>query len=207
MSLKDEVAMIVESKPCIRIALAEGLINYSALAKYIKEEVEAELGKKVSEGSVMLAIREIHLKQGKGSDVIKALKTSYYTIESNLIDYVVDWSLESVKKLFEKIAKEDVLLSIIVGKMYASIITHQNIDDYLDEIGIKPIKKIENLANFRVVIKKEYISSVGIIEEIIRKLVLHNISIVETASSFTEIGFIIREEDVIKAVNAYKSLV
>ncbi len=120
---------------------------------------------------------------------------------------MVDWSLKSVKKLFEKIAKEDVLLSIIVGKMYASIITHQNIDDYLDEIGIKPIKKIENLANFRVVIKKEYISSVGIIEEIIRKLVLHNISIVETASSFTEIGFIIREEDVIKAVNAYKSLV
>lgn len=206
MKLKEALLTVLEQKPCIRAALYSGLINYSALALNLKPEIEEMLKRNVSAGSIMLALRDLKVKGEENTLIREAILSSFYSVESGLKDYVIDWSAEDLHTLFALLSKKKTTVSIIVGKKYTSLITHRDIEDFLREANITIIKKIPNVANFRIVIKEEYFEVSGIIETILRGFMLNNISIIEMNSSFTEIGILIKEEDVIKAINTLKDL-
>src|SRR3989344_177269 len=56
-SLVDIVAEKIQSNPYIQFCLADGLINYSALARHYLPEIEKSEGRPVNEESVMVAIK------------------------------------------------------------------------------------------------------------------------------------------------------
>ncbi|RLE83723.1 MAG: hypothetical protein DRJ67_11730, partial [Thermoprotei archaeon] len=55
-SVSRAISEILLSKPVILAALELGVVNYSALARLLKEEVEERLGRRVSDTSVKMAI-------------------------------------------------------------------------------------------------------------------------------------------------------
>ena len=48
---------MVERKPFIEEAMAQGVINYASLAQILQPEIEKELKKKVKTSAVMMALR------------------------------------------------------------------------------------------------------------------------------------------------------
>ena len=60
------VENIVEKKPFLEEALARGLINYAALAESIQSEIEKELKQKVKTSAIMMSLRRLSEKLGKG---------------------------------------------------------------------------------------------------------------------------------------------
>lgn len=51
---------IINRSPFLREAMTENLINISALARKIKEEVEKEVGKEIKEGAIVMAIKRMN---------------------------------------------------------------------------------------------------------------------------------------------------
>lgn len=59
ITISQAVDNIIRKKPFILEAIADGIINYSALAKFIKPEIEKLLTKSVNEGAIIMSLRRI----------------------------------------------------------------------------------------------------------------------------------------------------
>src|SRR5260221_9706785 len=59
ITVPEATKKIVERSRYLTEAMSKGLINYSALARYIKQELEEMLLKPVSEASILMALRRI----------------------------------------------------------------------------------------------------------------------------------------------------
>ena len=57
ITISQAVENIINKKPFIIEALNDGIINYSSLATFIKQEVEQFLSKKVNEGAIIMSLR------------------------------------------------------------------------------------------------------------------------------------------------------
>lgn len=207
------VEKIVERKPFLQEALVRGVINVAALAEEILPEVEAEMKEKVKFGAVMMAIRRLGEKLN--SSFIKTAKfdlSSDISVKSDLYEITLR-KLPSIQakisKLYDKINSENDFLTVTQGINEITLITNRRnkpkIRLLFDSKEIK--SEVEDIASVTINIPVEAIQTIGLFYIATRALNWENINIIEIVSTFTELTFIIKEEDAPRAFATLKQLI
>ncbi len=213
MSIAKIVEELVEQQPMLAMALDDGIVNYSACAEHLKSTVERRAGKKVSAESVMMALRRLSLlhRREMGPGIREAVVRSSYSIHSGISDLVIDYQMATLKKIVlataEKGANEGAF-TFIIGTKYASLVTDRvEMVGRLEKSGeVDVVKRIDGLVIFRVMLHKDDVGIPGIVSLFVREFAKAGISLVEIESTYTEIGMVIGEKDVKKAIDAYLAL-
>lgn len=214
VSIARIVEKIIEERPFIQEALSKGIINNAALAEELIPEIEKEIKKEVKFSAVNLAIRRLSEKlETKLERKIEFNSETRITTRSNLIEV----ALYKTEKLQEKIQKtyhlidyrKDDFLVITQGFSEVMIITDEKHDKEMHKIfKDNEIKKtLRNLSSITINIPENAVETIGLFYVVTRALNWNNINIIEIVSTLTEMTFILKEEDIPRAITTLSDLI
>ena len=191
--------------PSIKECLKNGLINYSSLSRQIASELNLNL--KNNFDAILVACRRFKRKLKKEkiheNSILKVLKESKIEIKNKIIAIVLEKDIffENLINLEKEIKKRKEIFRIIEGLSAITIITTE---DFLDLIKKyfknKIISENRNLAEITIKSPKEIETTPGTYTYMASLLSEHNINIVESLSCWTDTIFLVKEDDVGKAI-------
>jgi len=205
-NITHDVWNILDNSPSIRRDMSRGLINTSALARYIIKE------KKISASldAVIIAIRRYKLNQHE-EIFNKAQKMFSLTVnistKSNLaeISLIKDTEVQKIlPKLFNFInyVQGDVLRVTQANKSIRLLIDQKNLEQIITMFPKdKIISKEKDLAEINIYIAPKMQETPGVLALMANELAINKINIVEFITCPPEMLCIIKKEDLVKASN------
>lgn len=215
ITVPEATEKIIKRSRYLSEAISKDLINLSALAAYIKPEIEEMLIKKVSRASILMAIRRAKLKLGKKpkskyKDIFKS--PPEMTIKSNLslislinsedlykncVDF---FNFNPIQRkcfftLTEGLSETTIVISTSLKKEFINNLEKENI-----------IIDIDNLSSITIQLPKEVTTSPGIFYFFLKSLAWEEINVVEIVSTSLELTFIFDSKDINKAFSVFKAL-
>ena len=196
-------------------AMSKELISYGNLAEQLKPEIEQELGKKVKESAIIMALRRYAEELQNFDKNIKKFKFhGEILMRTNIMDFNIVKSnslLNKIKNIYSLVnfEKGDTL-NIILGSNEVSIVTNEKYKEKLSNfLKVEKIlnKKFDLVALTIVFESKDFFTTPGVIFTAIRKLAWEQINIYEIVSTMTELTFILSKKDSIRAYNVLQELV
>lgn len=212
-TMTDSIRRILEQSPYLAEALSDGIINYSALARKLRPQLEQEHLKDCTEGAVVMALK----RMGKISPSSRAhLHVSQtvrnLTVRSNLIEYAFQNShslLKAQEKLLALMEKEgDTIVNVAPGIFETAIIVSQTLEQKLQEYtqGEKCLKQFHQLSSISIRFHPDTAMIPGMYYPFFQALAWHSINFIEIVSGFSELTFIFENKEVDKAFAVIKSL-
>lgn len=215
ITVPETTEKIIKRSRYLSEAISKDLINLSALAAYIKPEIEEMLIKKVSRASIIMAIRRIKNKLSKKPQ--SKYKTIFISppemiVRSNLslislinsdnlyknCVYFFDSHLIQKRHFFtltEGLSETTIALSTSLKEEFTNSIKHENIT-----------MNIDNLSSITIQLPEEVAASSGVFYFFMKSLAWEEINIVEIISTSLELTFIFDSKDINKAFSIFKSL-
>ena len=211
------VKKLVNEKPLLQEGLRQGIINFAALAERIKPQVEQQLGGKINEAAIIMALRR-HGEALEASDVrsISFEPHTQLTLKTNLVYFSVKRSPQLFKKLEELYKSFDYVagdtFNIIHGNYEVSIITNESrekkVAAAISELGAGQITTREkNLVSISMSFDRDFPYTPGVLFAVTRKLYWDNINIFEIVSAATELTLIFQKKDAMRAYAALQELI
>jgi len=203
-NITHDVWNILDNSPSIRRDMSRGLINTSALARYIIKE------KKISASldAVIIAIRRYKLNQHEeifnNAQKMFSLTVNIST-KSNLaeISLVKDTEVQKIlPKLFSFIhyVQGDVLRVTQANKSIRLLIDQKNLEQVIAMFPKdKIISKEKDLAEINIYIPPKMQETPGVLALLANELAINKINIVEFVTCPPEMLCIIKKEDLVKA--------
>ena len=196
-------------------AMSKELISYGNLAEQLKPEIESELGKKVKESAIIMALRRYAEElQSFDKKVKKFGFRGEIVMRTNIMDFNIVKSsnlLNKIKNIYNLVDfNRGDTLNIILGSNEVSVVTNEKYKKKLSNFlkGEKILNKEFDLVALSVIFdSKEFIHTPGVVFAAIRKLAWEQINIFEIISTITELTFILSKKDSIRAYNALQDLV
>jgi aspartokinase len=210
-NITQEVWRILDHDPSIRRELQRGLINTSALARYLIKT------KKVNgtPDAVINAIRRYHFEQyddiyTKATKILSQavnISTKSNLVEISLIkDSDVQKALSEVFQVISYI-RGDTLRIMQANDSIRLLIDKKNMDDVLSLLPKnKIISKETHLAEINIYIHPLMQKTPGILAMLANELSINGINIVEVMTCPPEMLFIIKQEDFQRASDAIHQL-
>ena len=209
------VKKIVSEQPFVEEALGSGIISIANLAENMLPRVEKELGKKVKQAAVVMAIRRYSDEIAEHRKKTKAFNyAGEIILKSNICDFTVVKSNTFLAKLktihnLVNFEKGDTL-NVIVGNNQVSIIINEKYMQKLERFlsGEKILNKEKDLVSLTIIFTSDdFLHTPGIVFDIVRRLAWENINIYEIVSTMTELTFILSKNDSMKAYEVLQKLV
>ena len=207
------VEKIINEQPFLYQAIEQDIVSFGNLAAQLEVEIGKELGKEVRRSAVVMALRRYAEKITTKSKMPKFDFHSEINMKTNLCDIAVRRSPELFFKL-EKVYKladfgKGDTLNIINGNYEVSIVINRKyLDNVKKELKSEKIIKIEeNLVALSLNFSDKFLYTPGVIATVVRKLTWEDINIYELISTFTELTFIISQDDATKGYNSLQKLV
>ena len=195
--------------------MSKELISYGNLAEQLKPEIEQELGKKIKESAIVMALRRYAEELQSFDKKIK--KFSFHgeiIMRTGMMDFNVIKSrslLNKIKNLYGLVDFErGDTLNIILGSNEVSIVANEKYREKLSDFlkGEKIINREFDLVALTIIFgNKDFFDTPGVIFTAIRRIAWEQINIYEIISTMTELTFILSKKDSIKAYNALQELV
>ena len=204
VTISHVVQKLVNERVFLQEAMHHGLISHGALAKTLKPDIEAELGKEVKIHAVVMALRRYEEQLHEVHHPIEFDYQSEIILKTDMCDISVQRSprlFDKLKKLYDLVSFENGdILNIIHGRSEVSIATNeryrQQTVEFLKEEKILNVER--NLVSLTLTFPQGYFRTPGVIFHIIRNLAWDNINIYEIISTDTELTFIISKRDAMK---------
>ncbi|TNF46719.1 MAG: aspartate kinase [Bacteroidetes bacterium] len=199
---------LINKSPFLREAMTDDLINISALARKLKPEIEASMGKEVKEGAIVMAIKRMtpglyHRLNIKITNVMGDLGD--FLVRSNLSDFTFE-NTDSLKskqaELVHEINKEgDSFFTICKGVTETTFIVSSNHDETIKRTFKNERLKSHSSDLASVTVKLPTVNTeiYGIYYYILKHLAWEGINIVELVSTSNEFTVVVKQEDVDKA--------
>jgi aspartokinase len=205
-----EVWKILDISPSIRRELSRGLINHSALARYLIKEkkVNATLD------AVLSAIRryEIDHFEELFETANKIISKSAISTKSKLanISLVKDTAIQRLlPQIFSiiKYNRGDVLRIIQADETIKILIDAKNLENVKNLFPEENIINIdENLGEINMHLHPKAVDTPGIIAVVSNELTMNRINVMETMSCVPELLWFVKEKDIVKAYNVIYQL-
>jgi hypothetical protein len=207
MNLSSLCADYINRSPFLREAIAEDLINISALARKIKPEIEAMMKKPVKDGALIMAIKR--MAPGPGS--YKKITDSIPKMMHDIGDFVVRSGLDnftlvnsdSVKtRQAQFIAASSGVMNsfytICNGVTETTFVINSNLSEKFKEIfkGEKIISSNKNLASVTIKLPQNNSDVSGFYYYILKHLAWEGINLVEVVSTSNEFTIVVRMDDI-----------
>lgn len=206
-SVNRAVSDLLLMKPIVLAALELGIVNYSALARLLKGEVEESLGREVSDTSIKMAIirfrdRLAESMAGSGREVL-------YVIARSSLSLIDDIGLATVRasdplSLMSKIAEvvpRSRFLQLTQGVYTFTIVADMETFERLIGAAEKMLVEVvyRDQAAIVVVSPREIITTPGVIAYLTTLLAFNGINLTQVISAHTDTIFVLRREDSLKA--------
>jgi hypothetical protein len=211
ITIPELVKETIEESPFLEDFLAKGIVNYSALARIIKPELEVKLLKPIKEGSIIMALRRLTIKNNLDHRLEKIFaKSPDMIVRSNLIEFTFFNSDSLLKKhqiLLEKISQgNQYFFTITQGVFETGIIVSRELKSKIVEIftGEKVIKELSDLSSITIKLPEENVTTPGVYYFILKALAWHNINVIEVVSTYQEITLILETKEVDRAFSVLK---
>lgn len=204
----------IEQHPMLYEVISYNLINYANLAEYLKPLIEKELGYVVKESAIVMALRRYSESIRKKDKI-----TVPFTFNTELImkTGIIDITIiktptftNKLKKIFDLVNySKGEILNIIHGDYEITIVINQKHEEKIKTIFSKDeIINIEKeLVSLSMSFSKEFLYTPGILYKATRKLLWENVNIYENISTMTELIFIVKKKDAIRAYKALQELI
>lgn len=211
ITIAKRVEELVERWPMLKQGLELDLLNTSAVARYIKPEVEKEVGEKVSEAAILMALRRYEAKERDTQ--IKQPKDYLgdISVRSDLIDLTYLNSPTLPRKL-ARIAHElapQHYFTTSRGLLQTSVIVHEDhtstVSDMLATEHLEA--RSEDLTAITLHLKKGHDNISGILAYPLQLLAWRGITVVEVVSTYDELNIILYDKDVEKAFSTLKNAI
>ncbi len=213
VSVSSAVETVISRSRYLSEAISKGIINFSALSRYIKPEIEELTHKKVSEAALIMALNRL-------SKDIKPKYKSYdiftsapdMIVRSNLIEMTVPNSESLIEKCPQilKLATNQTkyFLTITEGVFDTTIIASKDLQAEISSIleGEQVVAKFAGLSSVTIRLPQEALKTPGIFYFFLKSPAWEGINIVEIVSVYLELTIIFDEKDVNKAFSILQSL-
>jgi len=215
ITISQAVDNVIRKKPFILEAIAEGIINYSALAKFIKPEIEKLLAKSVNEGAIIMSLRRIETDSYDNNAVkvdMLMKKMGDIVVRSNLVDYTFRNSetlLKKQQKLLNTIGeRRDFFYAVTQGVFETTFVISDLIRDHIPVIfeGEKLLSYSYGLSSITLKLPTENTEQPGLYYYIFRRLAWEGINILEVISTSNEFTIILKDIDIDRAFSVVKRL-
>jgi aspartokinase len=199
------------SKPVLLTALSMGVVNYSALARALKGEVERRLGREVSEAAVKVALirlREQLSTSLAGESVLKVIAESATTLvdDVGLVTVRASDPLAFASLLSGVRAR---LLQITQGVNTLTIVTDSEVlEGLLRKVNPRTVEAVyKEQAAVILVSPREIITTPGVMAYLTTLLALNGINITQVISTHTDTLFILGRNEAIEAYSLLRSVI
>lgn len=213
ISIGDSLNEIISHYSFLEEGLSKGIINYSALAREIRPQIEKKVYKSVKEGAIVMALKRISQKLSKNKSKVGVTSNlTDLTVRSNLSEFTFQNSEtlpEKTRQLFNQIAtKREIVCTLSEGIRETTFIISSEIVNIAKEvfIGEVLIAQINNLSSISIKLPKEVVYIPGVYYQILKMLAWENINVIEVLSTYTELTIILDNKDVDRAFSALKNL-
>ena len=196
----------IAEHPSIKDALKKGMINYSKLARQVAKDLEIDLKKNFD--AILIACRRYYRKVKDEAilerKIRQILKESKVQVKNKIIAVVLEKNIymDDLLNLEKDAKKKQEDFRIIEGANAITIITTE---EFLDRIQKsfknKILRENKQLAEITIKSPQEIESTSGVISYLYSLFGEHGINITETMSCWTDTIFVIKEEDVGKAMS------
>jgi aspartokinase len=212
-SISQVVRNFVEQRPMVYEGLIEDIISHAALAEYLQNDVERELGKEVKLPAIVMAVRRYSENLESRGNIKNFKFNSEIIMKTGLADVTVVKSpscVEKLKKLYFLVDYDrGETLNIIHGNYEITIvITEKHLEKLKQILMYEKILNVEkDLVSLSVSFSRDFLTTPGVLTKVTRKLAWENINIFENISTMTELIFIISKKDSVRAYKAVQSLI
>lgn len=213
ITISQIVEDIVNRSDFLKEGLAEGIVNFSALARKIKPKIEEKLLFEVTEGSIIMALKRYSsFLKDKNIEINNPAKVKNITVRSNLVEYAFQISsrLNSIHKKLLAFAekKEDPFVNFAQGVFETTLILSENLSLFFEELSKDEnlIAKFEGLSSISIRLPIDTAITAGVYYPFFRALALEGINFIEIISVFSELTFVFKDQDVERAFAVLKSV-
>ncbi len=211
ITIPETVEEIVLDSLFLEEALSEGIINYSALARKIKPQVEKRLFRKVQNGAILMALRRLVRKFKQNKTVIKINHSGNdLIVRSNLVEFVIS-NVDFLITMHEELIKlaeleEQYFMTITEGVFETTIIASNDLSERIEKILTQSeiISQLKNLSSITIRLPINNVYSPGLYYFFLKSLAWIGINVIEVVSSYTELTIVLENKDVDKAFSALK---
>jgi len=194
-------------RPCMLEAVRYGVVNFSALARFLKGDIEENLGREVNVSSIKMALVRLSREEAQQRAVIEKKLTNVVAGSSiTLVDDVVVitlWEKEALKymsKFFEK-AEKARFFQMTQGVGHVTLMLDAaTCKELLEEV---PRESIEAILKDQTAIimtsPREIVDTPGVISYITTLLSSKGINITQIISCHTDSIFVVSKKDSIQA--------
>lgn len=206
ITIPQKVEEIVNRSPYLREGMSNDLINYSALARYIKPQIEHELFRDVTEAAIVMALQ----RHGRQMKRHKAANPGYYlrnlTLRTSLFEVTVANSsslMSRLSPLMNSFQHDRSLLFVYTQGLHeTSIIASNSLEgDIKDALNKETItSQIDGLTAISLQRMHDHLNAIGVLMYPLRILAWQGISVVEIVTTLNELMIIIEDKDIDRAV-------
>ena len=214
ITIPEVVGRLMKTSPFLDEALAQGIINLSALARMIKPDVEREVMKKVQDGAVIVALnrlsRTIRRTTKRQKHVFRSAPN--LTVRSNLIEMTFlnsDNLIAKQKKLLDQVSrKQHIFITITQGIQETTIIAGRELQEKILTLfkSERMIGRIEGLSSVTVLLPQGTALIPGVYSYILKALAWEAINIVEVVSTLNEFTIILEDKNIDLSFSIIKRL-
>jgi hypothetical protein len=214
VTIPEIVEEVVRASPFLDEALAQGIVNLSALARRIKPDVERGTMKKVRDGAVIVALNRLAHRVGQRARRQRSVfkRAPDLTVRSNLMELTYANSermFARQKTLLESHGgRPNVFLTVTQGIRETTIIAGRELREPIEVLykGERLIARIGDLSSVTVLLPAGTAAVPGVYHYILKTLAWEGVNIVEVVSTLNEFTIVLGDRDIDRAFSLIKRL-
>jgi aspartokinase len=212
IKVSDIVKDILFSSEPELTALSRRILNLSAYAKRIRPEVEKRARKPVKSGTIIVALSRLSAQLSDEDPLLPKVELDGIAVKSNLAEIAFSKTAANklrVQKLYtEKGFAQADFLTITYGASEVSIFAPMSLTKPILSIfkPDKPKLLLDHLAALTVQFGEQYIETPNMYFALMRAIAVRKLNIVELVSTFTELTFLVKQQDLNELFQLMNSL-
>jgi hypothetical protein len=206
-TVTEAVHELIIEMPYLEEALAQELINLSALARNLQPRVEALLMKPVTEGALVMALRRMapRLRRWRSDSAGPLRHLRDLTVRSDLVELTFlgsDRLLERQGELLREIRhRTHRFITFTQGVYEVTVILDAELMPIARQVfaGEQVLASLTGLSAITIRLAEESVMSPGVHYSILKQLAMRDINVVEVVSTYTELTVILDRDQVDRA--------
>lgn len=204
MSLAQDCRETASRYPYVIDALREGIVNYRALARRLKPEVEEHRGDEVDIEAVTTALRRYgkDLQEGGGrlEEVKRVLSESRVSLRGNVV------SITATE--IQPVTTESGFIHLVRGRNYTTVVTDdRNLEELMENVEGEVVEERHDLTGITVESPEEIAEVPGVLSHMVARFMSEGINIVDITSCYTETIIVVEKRDSVKALEVLEEVI
>lgn len=207
------VVSLLESTPSLLSSLKEGTLNANAVARKLKPEVEAILGKEVQLAAIAMAIRRAEkVVQTTPSPDWLLRRLGNLTVHSGVTEYIFE-TPEDTKTLSATIVEllEEAATGFShygLGSKESIVVCPNSLSPRVERAlsDVRLLGKLPNMSVISINLPRETLISPGIYSAVFTTLSVKGINVIEAVSLGSELSLLVSDQDADRTFTAIKQL-